>query len=218
MSILSVKAFHSSSNVPEIQKGSDFRGLVEVFHKTRGIFKIPRTTNSAPMEFQFPLQVIIVFTTLQWYWPKSIFYNSTSYSYKKKKLGLFNQSYLYFRNEEDILKKELFLQPIWGPSVYKICSRHFPTTTFFPLLGTYTTLYLAWYFAKKCSLGLYSTNLTESITQGGKKGIFKSLLFSIFPSEKNFKNISNINPSLFQFVLWLFILYKCDPCREVKPY
>lgn len=64
MSILSVKAFHSSSNVPEIQKGSDFRGLVEVFHKTRDIFKIPRTTNSAPIEFQFPLQVIIVFTTL----------------------------------------------------------------------------------------------------------------------------------------------------------
>lgn len=60
---LRVGAFDSSSNVPEIQKGSDFIGLVEVSHKTRGIFKIPRTTNSAPIEFQFPLQVIIVFTT-----------------------------------------------------------------------------------------------------------------------------------------------------------
>lgn len=64
MSSLSVRAFHSSSNVREIQKGSDFIALVEVSHKTRGIFKIPRTTNSAPIEFQFPLQVIIVFTTL----------------------------------------------------------------------------------------------------------------------------------------------------------
>lgn len=64
MSSLSVRAFHSSSNDPEIQKGSDFIGLVEVSHKTRGIFKIPRTTNSAPIEFQFPLQVIIVFATL----------------------------------------------------------------------------------------------------------------------------------------------------------
>lgn len=64
MSFLSVRAFHSSSNVPEIQKDSDFIGLVEVSHKTRGIFKIPRTTNSASTEFQFPLQVIVVFTTL----------------------------------------------------------------------------------------------------------------------------------------------------------
>jgi len=39
-------------------------GLVEVSHKNRGIFKTSRTTNPAPIEFQFPLQVIIIFTTL----------------------------------------------------------------------------------------------------------------------------------------------------------
>lgn len=54
-------------------------GLVEVSHKNRGFFKIPRTTNPAAIEFQFLLQVIIVFNTLCQYWPKSIFYNSTSY-------------------------------------------------------------------------------------------------------------------------------------------